>query len=450
MELGSHPAPPFKNAVVSTWRFWLLSVGVGLGLFLSMMDSSVVATSLYTIGTEYQSLDSVNWVALAYTLAYLGCAVTFARFSDVMGRRNSFTIAYAIFFAFSLACGFSQNMPQLIIFRSIQGIGGSGLYSLSMTILPEMCPMHLRQYIGSIIGLVIAASGLLGPVLGGILTHYASWRWVFWIKYAPHRLNLSIALGPIGIVSISIFLLTWPKPGRVPTNQRGTWRKFDYPGSFLVIAASVLVVFAFQNAGESLQPVWGDAVFIAPLGAGVFGWVALLGWEYAAETRFRGRFSPAFPVSLFKNRAYMAAAASTLFLGYPYLLLIYSFPLRAQVVCGKSPLGAGVMLLPMLGTSAVGSAVSGKINSKKNFLCETIFVGACLMTLGCGLLTSVSTVRDDTKALGFLTFAGLGFGLSTAAATMLVNVEAPAHDHAPAQGILAQLRRRGSRLEGES
>jgi MFS family permease len=91
-----------------------------------MMDTSIVATSIYTIGTELQDMRRVNWIALAYTLAYLGCAVTFARISDVVGRRNAFITAYIIFFAFSLGCGFAQNLDQLIACRALQGIGGSG------------------------------------------------------------------------------------------------------------------------------------------------------------------------------------------------------------------------------------------------------------------------------------------------------------------------------------
>ncbi|KAM4055668.1 major facilitator superfamily protein [Hirsutella rhossiliensis] len=423
-----------KGPAMPLWRFWLLSLGVCLGLFLSMIDSTIVATSLYTIGAEFRTVDSVNWVALAYTLAYLGCAVTFASFSDVIGRRNAFVVAYVIFFSFSLACGFARNLPQLIAFRAFQGIGGSGLYSLTMIILPEVCPYQLRQYIGSIVGLVIAGSGALGPVLGGLLTHYGSWRWVFWIN------------GPIGFVSLSIFLGTWPKVDQLPAIQRRAGKDFDYAGSFLVIAASVLVVYAFQIAGEVTESVWGNAIFIAPLAAGVVGWIALLTWEHVVETRLDQRFAPAFPISLFRNRAYAAGAASTLFLGYPYLLLIYSFPLRAQVVSGKSALVAGIMLLPMLGTSALGSAISGKVNSKRNFLWETLLVGATLMTLGSGLLTTISGAKDDSKALGFLTFSGLGFGLSTAAATILVTVEAPAREQAAAQGILAQLRVLGGSL----
>lgn len=97
-----------------------------LGLFLSMIDSSVVSTCLYTIGLEFHATGSVNWVALAYTLAYLACAVTVARLSDIIGRRNAFIVSHALFLSFSLACGFAQNINQLIAFRAVQGIGGSG------------------------------------------------------------------------------------------------------------------------------------------------------------------------------------------------------------------------------------------------------------------------------------------------------------------------------------
>jgi MFS family permease len=105
--------------------FKILS-SICLGLFLSIIDTSIVATSIYSIGVEFQDVRRVNWVALAYTLAYLGCAVTFARVSDVVGRRNAFVAAYIVFFAFSLGCGFAQSLDQLIACRTLQGIGGSG------------------------------------------------------------------------------------------------------------------------------------------------------------------------------------------------------------------------------------------------------------------------------------------------------------------------------------
>ncbi|KAL2787780.1 major facilitator superfamily domain-containing protein [Aspergillus keveii] len=363
--LNREVQPGFKETTVPAVRFWILSVGVCLGLFLSIIDTSIVATSIYSIGVEFEDVRRVNWVALAYTLAYLGCAVTFARVSDVVGRRNAFVAAYIVFFAFSLGCGFAQSLDQLIACRTLQGIGGSGLYSLSMIILPELCPEHLRQYIGSIIGLVLAGSGALGPVLGGILTHYATWRWVFWIN------------GPIGFVSLLIFLLSWPKPEHLPTMTRRSWKEFDYIGSTLITAA----------------------------------------------------------------------ALSTLCIGYPYFMLSYAFPLRAQVLDEKDSLLAGVMLLPMLGATAVGTILAGVISKTKNYLFETMLVGACLLTVGAGLLTTVRDGGgDDAKALGFIVFVGLGFGLNVAAATMITAFEVPIVNYAPAQGIIAQLRILGGSL----
>jgi MFS family permease len=86
-----------------------------------------VATSLFTIGTDLNDIERVNWVALAYTLSYLGCAVFMARISDVIGRRDAFLASYVVFVAFSIGCGFAQTLNQLIAFRALQGIGGSGI-----------------------------------------------------------------------------------------------------------------------------------------------------------------------------------------------------------------------------------------------------------------------------------------------------------------------------------
>ncbi|XWW95698.1 hypothetical protein V2A60_003665 [Cordyceps javanica] len=94
----------------------------------------------------------------------------------------------------------------------------------------------------------------------------------------------------------------------------------------------------------------------------------------------------------------------------------------------------------MIGGSALGSIIAGILNGKKNFLSETIAGGCCLTLLGCGLLSTVHSSADDAKALGFLVFSGLGFGLSTAAATMLVSFEVPIADSSPAHGIVAQMR----------
>ncbi|CAK7568172.1 MAG: hypothetical protein SEPTF4163_006155 [Sporothrix epigloea] len=417
----------FPISRLEPWRFWTLSLGVGLGLFLAMLDSSIVATCLLTIGHELGSLELINWVALAYTLAYLSCAVIFARIADIVGRRNAYLAAFVIFFGSSIGCGFAQSLHQLIALRATQGIGGSGLYSLSMIIWPELSPIHLKRHIASLAGVVIGMAGVLGPILGGVLTKYASWRWIFWIN------------GPIGFVSMAIFAMTWPKEKYLPSIQRRPWSSLDIVGSVLLIAAAALVTFAFQNAGVNPNQ-WDHATFLAPLLAGIFSWVMLFLWQAIVERRWM-HIMPAFPLVLLRNHVYASAALTALFMGFPFFAVIFSFPLRLQIVNGKSGLIAGVMLLPLLAGVSFGSVLTGIVNIKRNRLCETLVVASGLMVIGCGLESTLSdSAKLEAKALGFLPFVGLGLGLAASATTILASTEAPPSDHAASQGIIAQAR----------
>lgn len=259
-------------------------------------------------------------------------------------------------------------------------------------------------------------------------------------------------------------VLLWPPVQSLPSVPKQSWRSFDAIGTFLLISAAVLVVFAFQNVGESNNGVWSSAVFIAPLTIGTASWVMLFAWQYFINQRMKGRISPTFPVALFRNRLYVSGILTTLATGYPLLLIIFSSTTRVQVVSGKSALISGVMLLPMLGTIAIGGMIAGKVNQAKYRVSETIIAGACLVLLGCGLLATVRGAADDAKALGFLVFPGLGFGLLTTAATIMATVESSPQNRgmccnfsptpfslahgflASAQGALAQLRMFGGSL----
>lgn len=211
--------------------------------------------------------------------------------------------------------------------------------------------------------------------------------------------------------------------------ERRQWRYLDYVGSFLLIAASVLICFAFQN-GATNATQWGQAVFITPLSVGVLSVFGLLAWELYHELHWKGKLASALPLVLLKNRVYTAGALNTMFLGFPYLLCIYTFPIRFQIVHQKSALMSGVMLLPMLVASAVGSTAAGIISKKKNRLFETMVAACLLMLLGCALETMATpSQKFEPKVLGFLVFIGLGFGLSASASTMLGVTESPIWEH---------------------
>ncbi|KAI0154870.1 major facilitator superfamily transporter [Xylariaceae sp. FL1272] len=431
---NSDPHDLHEEQALPTWRLILLGLSVSIGLFLSFLDTSIVATSLVAIGTDFDNVEEINWVALAYTLSYLAFTTVVARVSDVVGRRDAFLGSYIVFITISIGCGFAQSLNQLIALRAVQGFAASGLYSLSMIILPEIVPRSWRHILASIIGLIITLASVLGPVLGGVFTRYASWHWIFWIN------------GPIGAVSTTLFLLAWPKPQYLPYSQRRSWRDLDYFGSVLLIAAAVLVVYPFQNASSGVDQ-WSKVVFFVPLILGLLAWIAIFAWSLFIEKRWGDGIAAAVPMRLLRDRVYASAVVNTMLLGFPYILLIYAFAQRLQVVNGKDALIAGVMLLPALAASAVGSAISGRINGHKDRAFETLVVAASSMLLGCGLLSTLSDSKAvEPKALGFLVFIGFGFGLSVATSTMIASFRSSAKDHATAQGIVAQVRVLGGSL----
>ncbi|VBB84036.1 Putative Protein similar to transporter C3H1.06c of Schizosaccharomyces pombe [Podospora comata] len=426
----------------------LIHTSLTSGLFLSMLDASIVATSLFSIASDMNNFEHINWVALAYGLTYLGFAALFARVSDVVGRGDAFVVAFCIFIAFSLGCGFSETIEQLIICRAFQGVGAGGLYSISMIVLPELTLDKNKKYIGAIVGMVIATSGVMGPVLGGVLTQYITWRWVFWIN------------GPIGAVALMLFIPAWSAEEYLPIYEDRSWKELDYLGSFLLMAFAVLVVFPFQNLSSqksegdlsSLNP-YAQPTFIYPLVGAALALLLLIGWQTFAirGPRKLKSLAFAFPPSLC-NRKYIATILVTALTGFPYLLSVYAFPIRFQVVHGKSPLEAGLMLLPMLASSAIGTVTASLVNNgciagqKKPRFFETFLLACLTMLIGCAAQTTLGDTDDgsitgfDAKDVGLLSLIGFGFGMSACGATMFINLESPIGDHASAQGIITQFR----------
>jgi hypothetical protein len=223
----------------------------------------------------------------------------------------------------------------------------------------------------------------------------------------------SISSAPLGVISVALFILAWPGPETTYMRhaQRHSWKQLDVLGAILIIAASVLVVFAFQEAG--LHPTnWKSALFIAPLLFGLLCYLLLYGWEVLVAKHWEDRFATMFPLRLIQQRVYMGYVLVTLIAGFPYFLIIYSLPTRIQVVNGKSQLIAGLSLLPMVGTVAIASTFAAVINTKRNLIFPTLLASAIFSTIGAATLSTLKNVENvEAKMYGFQVFIGLGFGL---------------------------------------
>ena len=253
------------------WRLTGVLFALAFGLLLAIIETSITATALVTIGRYFDDSIKATWVVLAYLLSYMGFAVIFTRLSDGIGREAAVIIAYVMFAAFSLGGGLAQTLDQLIVMRVLQGIGGSGLYSMIMVVGPEVTPVQHYGVLSGTIGAALATGSVLGPVLGGGITERSSWRWIYQYN------------APCAVFGIAILIVCWPKERskseRSAKISLGSLARVDWLGAVLLLAASTLLVFALQEAGSASYD-WSSAVIVATLGVSSVCWVAFFGWIF--------------------------------------------------------------------------------------------------------------------------------------------------------------------------
>ncbi|KAI0835531.1 MFS general substrate transporter [Hypoxylon sp. FL0890] len=418
---------PYQHAVHG-WRQITLIATQLIGLLFSAIDASIVSTSLVTISIGLQDFLDAPWVVLSYLLAYLGFAIGFAKLSDIYGRREMLCCSWLLFVGFSIGCARSTTMTQLIVCRAFQGIGGSGLYSLSQIVLFEAGPSDKPSLMGGLVGITLAVSYVLGPILGAVISSTTEWNIIFWINV------------PAGfIVLLALYLAS---PPEVVAHQRG-WnsvRKIDFIGNISVISACSLLVFSLQEAGAYTY-AWNSPAIVVALSISSLSWVIFFTWEIYLGLKPATLIEPILPLRLFFRRVYASCVICTFCTGYVYLSILIVLPERFQIVNGESALNSGVHLLPMLGATSFGAFVAGAISRKRNNTSWTLMSAHIFQLIGIGLMSMLNDATTETKAqYGFQVLLGLGFGLALGAGTIMASVQSQSQDLAVAQGAIAQAR----------
>ncbi|MEV7559058.1 MFS transporter [Streptomyces sp. NPDC089795] len=362
----------------------LVSIGaLLLGLLIAALDQTIVSTALPTIVSDLGGMAHLSWVVTAYMLASTAATPLWGKLGDQYGRKRLFQYAIVLFLIGSALCGIAQDMPQLIGFRALQGLGGGGLIVLSMAIVGDIVPPRERGKYQGLFGGVFGATSVLGPLLGGLFVDNLSWRWVFYI-------NL-----PIGLVALVVIAAVLHIPARSAKHT------IDYLGTFLIACvATCLVLVASLGATWG----WGSAriIGVAVLGAALL--VAFLLVERRAT-------EPVLPLGLFRIRTFTLCSAISFVVGFAMFGAMVYLPTFLQVVQGVSPTMSGVHMLPMVIGMLLTSTVSGQIVSRTGRWKVFPIAGTAVTALGLLLLHQLHRTSSTWEMSVYFFVFGAGLGL---------------------------------------
>ncbi len=365
-----------------------------LGLFMVLLDASIVNVALPTIQTDlHANLSGLQWVVDAYTLPFAALMLTAGTLGDRFGRKRLFLAGLVLFVLGSLLCGFAPALGWLLFGRVVQGVGAAALMPGSLSVLvaafPE--PRERAQAIGiwaGISGVALAA----GPLVGGVLIQISSWPAIFFVNV------------PVGLLALA---LGWPllAESRNPNAER-----IDLPGQLLVVGGLTCLIIALIQGGSQ--------GWTSPLILGLFsGAAVLLAAFLLVEARVR---EPLLPLGLFRNRVFSVANVAGLLLGFAMLGTFFFVTQFFQAVQGYTPLEAGLRTLPTTVGIFLIAPFAGLLTARLGPRLP-IVLGALLA--GGALILTIRLVEPDSSYATLwwdFGLVGIGFGLMLSPLTAAV------------------------------
>jgi EmrB/QacA subfamily drug resistance transporter len=393
-------------------RWWTLAA-MCFALFMVMLDNTVVNVALPSIQEDLgASLSGLEWTVNIYTLTFAVLLVTGGRLGDILGRRRMFLFGVVVFAVSSAAIGLAPDQGWLVAGRAVQGVGAAFMMPATLSIITVTFPPEER---GKAIGTWAGVSALalaIGPVVGGALTEYVSWRAIFF-------LNLPVA---IGAVAVTLFAAR-------ESRDETTRHTIDLPGIVTLTAGLSALVLALI---EGNAWGWGSPQLVALLAVAAVGLVSF----FVIENRVR---EPMVDFSLFRSRTFLGSNAVAFIVSFAMLAMFFFTALYMQNMLGYSAIEAGVRFLPSTLMIVLIAPLAGRLTDRIGPR-PLMVAGMTLTTIALFLQTRIDV--DTGYGLLLPAFIVMGIGMAlvmSPMSTAAMNAVEP-HKAGVASGILSMSR----------
>ncbi len=369
---------------------WFILGAAVFGLFMAILDASIVNIAIPAIQRDFSTdIDTVTWVMNSYNLVFAVLLIPAGRMADRLGRKRLFMVGIAGFALSSLGAGLSNQIETLIAWRAVQAVGAAIMVPVSLAIVTLAFPPHQRGLALGVWGGMAGVAGAVGPTLGGILTEYAGWEWVF-------LLNV-----PVGAVALPAVLATVPE-SRDPEAARS----LDLPGT----AAISVSLFSLTLALIRGEEVGWSSAFIA----GMFATSAVFGVLFVlVEANVP---HPIVDLRILRDKAFSAANVTILMFGLGFFGALFLVVQYLTVVEGYSTLESAFALTPfpacLLVTGPVAGRLTDKIGPRGVAMAGVLVFGTALL-----MLSRLDGDVPYPHIAWRLVIAGLGAGLTFAPLT---------------------------------
>ena len=380
-------------------RKWWTLIVVCLAIFMLLLDITIVNVALPPIARSlHAGFTDLQWVIDAYALTLATFVLNAGSLADLLGRKRVFIAGVVLFTGASVLCGAATSPLFLILARAGQGVGGAIMFSTSLALLSEEFHGRERGTAFGIWGATTGAAVAVGPLAGGLLTTYLSWRWIFFVNI------------PIGIVTAAVSVATLRE---TRDEEHGG---IDWVGLVTLSGALFTFVFALLRGNEK---GWSSTLIVAMLVGGAALFAAFVVWEWRSSR-------PMIELALFKRPAFTGAQITGFALSSAVFAMFLYLTLYLQNYLGYSALQTGIRFLPITVLSFVCAAVSGTLTARLpvRFL---LAGGLTLCAVGVFLLRDITTTSNWTALLPGFVLMGAGVGVTNPAlASTAIAVVPPA------------------------